>query len=311
LDVDLRNVGDGPLNDGCGADFVKLKQSQPQGVDTSAVRGVSLDGDADRVVYYFGGAGSFHLLDGDRLALLIAHFAAGLMQKAGLTGLKLGLVQTAYANGASTECAVKAVGAENVRCAKTGVKHCHHAALTLDVGIYFEANGHGTVLFSDKFVSRARAAAKRRGGPPGAAAAARQLLLLRDVINEAVGDAISNVLAIEAILRILDWDCAEWLGMYSDLPNRQVKVKVSDRSAFETMDAERICVKPEGLQAEIDQLVAQAPKGRAFVRPSGTEDVVRVYAEAETLEETLSLAQAVVDAVYASAGGVGKKPVVA
>ena len=34
-------------------------------------------------------------------------------------------------------------------CAKTGVKHVHHAAQQFDIGIYFEANGHGTVLFSD------------------------------------------------------------------------------------------------------------------------------------------------------------------
>ena len=35
-------------------------------------------------------------------------------------------------------------------CAKTGVKHVHHAAKAFDIGVYFEANGHGTVLFSDR-----------------------------------------------------------------------------------------------------------------------------------------------------------------
>jgi len=69
-------------------------------------------------------------------------------------------------------------------------------------------------------------------------------------------------------------------------------------------------VKPEGLQAEIDALVRLHPQGRAFVRPSGTEDVVRVYAEAASLEATLALAQAVVDVVYAKAGGMGDKPTV-
>lgn len=69
-----------------------------------------------------------------------------------------------------------------------------------------------------------------------------------------------------------------------------------------TTDFERKCVSPEGLQREIDCLVAQFSKGRSFVRlvaqfskrrsfvmwngclfrPSGTEDVVRVYAEADT-----------------------------
>lgn len=32
-----------------------------------------------------------------------------------------------------------------VRCTKTGVKHLHHVAQEFDVGVYFEANGHGTV----------------------------------------------------------------------------------------------------------------------------------------------------------------------
>lgn len=32
-----------------------------------------------------------------------------------------------------------------VACVPTGVKHLHHKALDYDIGVYFEANGHGTV----------------------------------------------------------------------------------------------------------------------------------------------------------------------
>ena len=35
-----------------------------------------------------------------------------------------------------------------IACEPTGVKYLHHRALDFDVGIYFEANGHGTVIFS-------------------------------------------------------------------------------------------------------------------------------------------------------------------
>ena len=38
---------------------------------------------------------------------------------------------------------------------------------------------------------------------------------------------------------------------------------------------------PEGLQTAIDARVAQVTNGRSFVRASGTEDVVRVYAEGD------------------------------
>lgn len=34
-------------------------------------------------------------------------------------------------------------------CVPTGVKHLHHKAVEYDIGVYFEANGHGTVVFSD------------------------------------------------------------------------------------------------------------------------------------------------------------------
>lgn len=37
-----------------------------------------------------------------------------------------------------------------VACVHTGVKHLHHKAQEFDIGVYFEANGHGTVLFSKK-----------------------------------------------------------------------------------------------------------------------------------------------------------------
>lgn len=44
------------------------------------------------------------------------------------------------------------------------------------------------------------------------------------------------------------------------------------------------------------------------MRPSGTEDVVRVYAEASTKEDTLKLAAEVANVVYDKAGGVGSRP---
>lgn len=45
-----------------------------------------------------------------------------------------------------------------------------------------------------------------------------------------------------------------------------------------------------------------------FYRPSGTEDVVRVYAEADTRENADKLAIEVATVVYDTAGGVEKRP---
>lgn len=60
--------------------------------------------------------------------------------------LEVGVVQTAYANGSSTNYLNDTLLIP-VACTKTGVKHLHHRAKDFDIGVYFEANGHGTVTF--------------------------------------------------------------------------------------------------------------------------------------------------------------------
>jgi phosphoacetylglucosamine mutase len=93
-----------------------------------------------------------------------------------------------------------------------------------------------------------------------------QLKSLTELINQTVGDAISDMLLVEAILTNLQWSLEEWDQAYTDLPNRLVKVVVSDRHIFKTTNAERQLVEPAGLQAEIDALVAKYSSGRSFVR---------------------------------------------
>ena len=237
-------------------------------------RFASLDGDADRLVYfYFDKAGHFKLLDGDRIAVLIAAYLGKLMQKAGLSDtVKLGVVQTAYANGSSTRY-LKKMGV-NVAMAMTGVKHLHHMACELfDVGIYFEANGHGTVIFNE----HAKTAIEN--------GACMKLKILMSLINQCVGDALSDLLLVEAVLADENLSMAEWDEQYHELPNQQAKLKVADRSIYITTAADTKLLEPAWLQPKIDELVDATKQGRAFVRPSGTEDVVRIYAEAESTSE--------------------------
>lgn len=298
----------GKINHECGADYVKVLQKVPSGLPESEpfTRCVSVDGDADRIVYFFqDDSKKFYLLDGDRIATLIAEYFMDLLKLCNVD-LKIGLVQTAYANGASTDYIEKVLKVP-VACVPTGVKHLHHKALCYDVGIYFEANGHGTVVFSDFAKKTLRDISTAPNTSETVKNAADTMLSTIDLINETVGDALSDMLLVEIILHSKDWDLRDWLARYVDLPNLQLKVKVKDRNLFQTADAERKCVQPEGLQAEIDLLVAKYSRGRSFVRASGTEDVVRVYAEAETKEDTRKLAVEVANLVFDMGDGIGEK----
>ena len=275
---------------------MKTKQRAPPSSKAAILdRCASLDGDADRLIYYFLDEGStFRLLDGDRIATLAASFIGDLARSAGIAqNLKIGVIQTAYANGASTDYIEKVLKLPSV-CTNTGVKHLHHAALRFDVGVYFEANGHGTITFSENALKTIK---NTEPQSPAQQRSLDRLQGLTDLINQAVGDAISDMLLVEAILAHKGWSPKEWLGTYTDLPSRLVRVEVADRSIFKAYDAERKLESPPGLQTKVDSLMSRYNKGRSFARASGTEDAVRVYAEAASRSEADDLATRVANAV--------------
>ncbi|KAJ5908995.1 N-acetylglucosamine-phosphate mutase [Penicillium taxi] len=275
--IDIKVINDDvinpdSLNSECGADYVKTKQRAPPTSKSNV----------------------FRLLDGDRIATLAASFIGDLARSAGITQkLKIGVVQTAYANGASTDYIDKVLKLPII-CTNTGVKHLHHAALRFDVGVYFEANGHGTITFSETAMKTIRSTEPQS---PGQQNALESLQALTDLINQAVGDALSDMLLVEVILAHKGWTPKEWLGTYTDLPSRLVRVEVNDRSIFKAYDAERKLESPAGLQAKIESLQSRYNKGRSFARASGTEDAVRVYAEAASRSEADDLATRVANAV--------------
>uniref|UniRef100_A0A915BI79 Phosphoacetylglucosamine mutase n=2 Tax=Parascaris univalens TaxID=6257 RepID=A0A915BI79_PARUN len=287
----------GPLNEKCGADFIKIAQTFPNGFEKieALQRCASFDGDADRLVYFYRNkSGDFVLVDGDKIAVLITRYLHEQIIGAGLEKeLSFVVVQTAYANGNSTKYIREKMGLE-VKMVPTGVKHLVHEACKYDVGVYFEANGHGTVTFSERF--RKLVFSK----DSGEGIELKRLRGFSTLINEVVGDAMSDLLAVEILLRHYDWTIDDWANqLYLDSPSCQLKVKVNDRSIFKTTFDEMTCLQPMGLQDAIDAIIASNGEGRSFVRPSGTEDIVRVYAEGSSAENARELAEKVADAVRA------------
>jgi phosphoacetylglucosamine mutase len=301
----------GPLNEGCGSEYVQKEQKLPKWYDASPVSTqycASLDGDADRVVFFAetqgeGNKRQLQLLDGDKIACLFCHFIqeqlmllSPYIRNGGSETIRLGVVQTAYANGASTAVLKGLVGEANVIIAKTGVKHVHHAAHNFDIGVYFEANGHGTILFGSHFYNAVSNLQSQVKKDRAASIALRRLQLLPALVNQAVGDALSDLLLVDAILALQGRSLKNWHGMYQDLPSRQSKVLVPDRTVIKTNENETKCVRPPGMQDDLDTAM-HTVNGRTFVRPSGTEDVVRVYAEGSTQDKANRLAKKAEDIV--------------
>ncbi|KAK4495600.1 hypothetical protein PRZ48_012868 [Zasmidium cellare] len=291
------------LNKDCGADYVKTQQKVPQGFDGKNYdRWCSFDGDADRIVYYFNDEGPvFRLLDGDRIATLAATFLGELVKKCDFEEkLELGVVQTAYANGASSKYITDVLQLQS-EFTETGVKNLHHVAARYDIGVYFEANGHGTVLFSKKALDTIW---KKEPQSPAQLENLEALRAATELINQTVGDAISDFLLVEAILAHEQFTVREWLGMYTDKPNKLAKQVVPQRDEYKTVPktAEQKLQSPEGLQDKIDTEVAKYREGRCFVRASGTEDAVRIYGEALSSYDVDHMVRAVADLIEIRSG---------
>lgn len=319
----LRNDGRAPgsLNARCGADYVQKARAAPLSFEDAQAGpsryAAALDGDADRCVFFAtsaGGAGLARLLDGDKTAALVAQHVAALAAAAALP-LRLAVVQTAYANGGSAAflrglgapgCAPPSLTVDVLRT-PTGVKHLHAAAERYDVGIYWESNGHGAALFSEHALKLIDSKAA------SGCAEARALAAIALASNPAVGDGLSGALIVDAVLRLKRWGLDQWDALYAELPSRQLAVRVADRAAVRTAPGdESIAAAPAGLQGAVEAAVAAAggagASARAFARASGTEDVVRVYAEAATQAGADALAAHVARAVHALAAGVGDPP---
>ncbi|KCV72195.1 hypothetical protein H696_01595 [Fonticula alba] len=324
------------VNAGCGADFVKSKRLPPGRGSFAglppALRIASLDGDGDRLIYssLSTTTRAFDILDGDRIAVLLLRLMRSLiavvvhLRPEVAASLRLGFVQTRYANGASTKYTREVLGVETL-FANSGVKNLHALAERhFDVGVYFEANGHGTVLFSP---AACRALLDLAATPADQAPlhhAARALLSFSRLFNQFTGDGIGLIYAVEAALRAqeawralatclpagqgippgtelasdLDVELRRWIDLYRDWPSHLQSLKL-DRTKFLTSpDQEDVLCQPtevaQALAAEVARLNGLKTRcglplvARAFVRPSGTEDIVRLFTEVGTADGTVT-----------------------
>ena len=210
LTFDIVHDANGVLNYQCGADFVKVNQREPQSVQPlkPGQRYASFDGDADRIIYYYQNSkdGKFRMLDGDKIAVLIAKYLKETLTKAQLADVKVSIVQTAYANGSST-IYMRDVLQMDTFCVPTGVKHLHRKAEHCQIGVYFEANGHGTILFSNEVNERIKQSSSN--------VYAQQLMHFIDLVNE----VICRMIHKSMILSLLAFNnCSSVLFRLSVMP---------------------------------------------------------------------------------------------
>ena len=295
------------LNNNCGAEYTHKERKYPLNKEEqypNVIKNLSFDGDVDRIIYYIYNKEikeNIKLIDGDRLIVLYStvlnYFIKMLsknLQDQFYQNIKIGIITTAYANGALMKYIEENLKGLNLDLAKTGVKYLHSKARNYDIAVYFEANGHGTIYCNEKLIDKFTLLSSLIENSKDS----QILELIQKFIsmfNPSIGDALSSLIATESALKVLDFSIEDVYLMYKELPSLNTKISVKDKSIFKCNDNETKLIQPENLQMIIDQLVSKFNQARAFIRPSGTEDVVRIYTEAENIDDAKLITQKLVE----------------
>jgi len=242
------------LNHCSGSDYVVNEKKIPTSDEIYPSKlYASLDGDADRIVFYYPTSlTNISLLNGDKISALIAYYIADKISNIE----NVAVIHTGYSNGAFIKF-INKLGIKTI-CTATGVKNLHHEALKYDISIYFESNGHGTVLFNESY---------------------DELKELEEFFHPTIGDGIMDMFAILFILQETKMSIGQWNELYTDNPYELFKMKVFNKSDFVTTENELQLIKPEECQEYIDTICDKDT--RAFIRPSGTENYIRIYVESK------------------------------
>ena len=338
FNVVVLNSRDTPnLNVDCGSEFVQKEKQVPSHLleyidknipkeqNLDEISFISYDGDADRAVAYRVERGSTYadLFEGDKMGALYALFCQTYLKKItelqnelkGSVDLKedfskwsIGAALTAYANGAAQKYYRDTLKV-HLMIEPTGVKYLHRAAENFDIGVYFESNGHGTVVYNHDKIHVLEEAVKiaevfQKGNNDEKALKLYQHLKLLYLFlieaNQGVGDAISNFLQIETALAGLGINATGWKAIYADLENAHSKIVVRNKSVIKVSHDQSRVTTPIAIQDKIDEICAKYNMGRAFIRPSGTEDICRLYVEATTLDDVKAIQKQITEYVLSN-----------
>lgn len=247
------------LNNDCGSDYV-ISNNQTPNYFKNNYLGCSLDGDADRFIFYYVD-NKLNLLDGDYISLLYLLFIKNKIINKYKNKFSIGYVHTPYTNKAVIEWVKKLDNNINIICTATGVKNLHHEALKYDISVYFESNGHGTILINNKELNNEKNIKK-----------------LNIINNSVVGDGISGIFCILYFLKELNLNYKEWFNLIKKNSNILYKKNVPDKSIYNTNNVGDRLIEPKETQKKLDELMKKY-NCYTFIRPSGTENVLRIYIE--------------------------------
>ena len=325
---------DGTINEEKGAEFIHKELGKeiaagkelPQWVQDHLNMEIgTVDGDADRNLYFrVSSDGELEVVDGDKFAALKAKVLDKYLKVLGLDQqFQVGVAQTVLANLGSKgffdrmgiQVQETAVGDKYVRAAALDWAQEH------GVAIYYEAAGHGSIVFNDNFLTTLN------DYPAQSPEQSLAKLILTNIValqNEAGGDGIMNLLLFKALMELenLNFDQLNSDSfLYRELPKTELELKVDHKENVTSVDnlgkeltgpqdiVDYVANVQSDLKAELDARLARGElteadlpvrEFRVIVRYSGTSPKVRVQVDGPVADMAQKAAYQIMQAIYDS-----------
>ena len=104
--------------------------------------------------------------------------------------------------------------------------------------------------------------------------------------NEVVGDGVSGIFCVKYFLKCLNMNHIEWYNKVQKNNFILYKKEVEDKEIYITNTIGDRLIEPNKLQNELDILMEKY-NCFCFIRPSGTENVIRIYIESNSQIEDI------------------------
>lgn len=327
----------GVINDEVGAEFIHKELGKeiaagkhvPQWLDSRRGQELgTLDGDADRNLFFrLTEDNELEVIDGDKFAALKVMVLNKYINQLGLQDqFKVGVAQTVLANMGARAFFDK-IGVQ-VQETKVGDKYVRQAALDWTfgnpeknmpahgVGVYYEAAGHGSILFSDNFIKAVNEAPDSR-----AKTIIQNIIKLQ---NEAGGDGIMNLVLFRMLMEVenLTFDMLQDNNfLYADMPKLELELRVEHKDKVTSVGnlGKELTGPPEivdfvnktkqNIQAELDRRLASGELTamdlpsrdfRIIVRASGTSPKMRVQVDGPVADIVEKATYEIMQAIYDS-----------
>ena len=242
------------------------------------------------MIYYKRGDRKALIMNGDKIMAFIMMWIVEKLELVGIMGsISHCLVHTAYMNG---NC-LKFLKSNSVQtaCVATGAKNFAKELQKYDLGAACDFSGHSQFHVNWKKINQALEAVNKTEHTA-------KLKKILELAEYGSGDAIATMLLAEAIMLDKDYTAMMFYKLYVDLPSKIKNVTVTYPKRFLCNEDESELLEPKRLQDVVHVFTKLKNNGaRAFLRPAGTEHVLRLYVEAKIESEVDHITSEIVDEI--------------